>query len=245
MLWLVMVLGISPLRSEMTVYSYFLYFFQFPFYNSVITGCLFANPHISLMTSKTNYPEPPPGYQPALKFEYPKLNLQLLAGGLIIVITPCLVVLTWLLQGRPGQFPLPIQPTFGDLMIVLATIIITILVHELIHGLVYQLLGYKVSYGVSLQLMAAYAGAFGQWQQRRHNILVALAPLVLLPLLLIPLLSVSQPTLVLIAFTALLFNTGGAVGDLYLVWRLLHWPATSLLYDVNTSTMLVFLPVTD
>jgi hypothetical protein len=197
------------------------------------------------MTSKNSYPEPLPGYQPALKFEYPKLKLQLLAMVLIIVITPCLVVLTWLLQGKPGQFPLPIQPTFGDLMAVLATIIITVLVHELIHGLVYQLLGYKVTYGVSLQLMAAYAGAFGQWQQRHDNILVALAPLLLLTLLLIPLLGSSQPSLVLIAFTALLFNTGGAVGDLYLVWRLLRWPAASLLYDVNTSTMLVFLPVAD
>ena len=198
-----------------------------------------------MRSCKTNYPDPPPGYQPALRFEYPKLQLQLAAVALIIIITPLLVVLTWLLQGRPGQFPLPIQPTFGDLMVVLATIMVTVLVHELIHGLVYQLLGYKVSYGVSLQLMAAYAGAFGQWQQRRHNILVALAPLVLLTLLLIPLLSVSQPTLVFIAFTALLFNIGGAVGDLYLVWRLLRWPATSLLYDVNTSTMLVFLPVSE
>src|SRR5262245_37557997 len=103
----------------------------------------------------TNYPEPLPGYQPALRFEYPKIQLQLAAIVFIIIITPLLVVLTCLLQGKPGQFPLPIQPTFGDLMTVLATIIVTILIHELIHGLVYQLLGYKVSYGVSLQLLAA------------------------------------------------------------------------------------------
>lgn len=197
------------------------------------------------MSAKTSYPEPPPGYQPALKFEYPKLKLQLLAVALIIVITPLLVLLTWFLQGRPGRFPLLIQGGLGDLTIVLLTIVATVFVHELIHGLAYQLLGYKVSYGVSLQLMAAYAGAFGQWQQRHHNILVALAPLLLLTLFLVPLLSSSQPGLVLIAFTALLFNTGGAVGDLYLVWRLLRWPAASLLYDVNTSTMLVFLPVSD
>src|SRR5262245_13659725 len=125
----------------------------------------------------THYPEPLPGYQPALRFEYPKLQLQLASVALIIIITPLLVVLTWLLQGKPGQFPLPIQPTFGDLMVVLATIIVTVLIHELIHGLVYQSLGYKVTYGVSLHLLAAYAGAFGQWQQRHHNILVALAPL--------------------------------------------------------------------
>jgi hypothetical protein len=193
----------------------------------------------------TRYPDPLPGYRPALKFEYPKLKLQLMSVVLILVITPGLVILTWLLQGRPGRFPLPLQGNFGDLITVLVTIVVTVLIHELIHGLVYQLLGYKVSYGVSLQLMAAYAGAFGQWQQRRHNILVALAPLVLLTLLLVPLLSASQPKLVLIAFTALLFNTGGAVGDLYLVWRLLRWPAASLLYDVNISTMLVFLPVSE
>src|SRR5688572_10962999 len=100
----------------------------------------------------TSYPDPLPGYQPALKFEYPKLKLQLLAVALILVITPGLVILTWLLQGRPGRFPLPLQGDFGDLITVLGTIVVTVLVHELIHGLVYQWLGYKVSYGVSLQL---------------------------------------------------------------------------------------------
>jgi hypothetical protein len=197
------------------------------------------------MTGEITYPDPPPGYQPALKFEYPKLKLQLIAVALIVDITPFLVFLTWLLQGKPGQFPLQIQGGLWDFMVVLLTIVATVVVHEWIHGLVYQLLGYKVSYGVSLRLMAAYAGAFGQWQQRRHNILVALAPLLFLTILLVPFLGSSQPGLVLIAFTALLFNTGGAVGDLYLVWRLLRWPAASILYDVNTTTMLVFLPGRD
>lgn len=194
------------------------------------------------MTNQIVYPTPLPGYQPAIRFEYPRLRLQLLAIGLIIGVTPVLLLITWLLQGRPGALPLAVSSGLWDLSLVLVTIIVTVIVHEGIHGLVYQLFGYKVSYGASLHLFAAYAGAFGQWQRRNHNIFVALAPLVLLTLFLIPGLSFAQPVVVLITFTALLFNIGGAVGDIYLAWYLWRLPRTTLLYDVDVSTMLIFLP---
>jgi hypothetical protein len=197
------------------------------------------------MTNQTVYPTPLPGYQPATRFEYPRNALQLVAVGLIIGVTPLLLLITWLLQGRPASLPLAVSNGLWDLSLVLATIIVTVIIHEGIHGLVYQLFGYKVSYGASLHLFAAYAGAFGQWQRRDHNIVVALAPLILLTLLLIPLLSLAQPVLVLIAFTALLFNIGGAVGDMYLAWYLWRLPRTTLLYDIDAATMLIFLPAHD
>ena len=187
----------------------------------------------------TSTPAPPQGYKPALPFEYPRLGLQVMAISLVIITLPLLFWLTWVLQGQTPVF------RFGllELVIVLLTIATTVVLHELIHGLTYSLLGYKVSYGANLRLMAAYAAAFGQWQARGHNVIVALAPLLGLNGLFILLLTIPQPTLTLIAFSALLFNTSGAVGDLYLVWRLWRTPARTLLYDIDVKTMLIYEPV--
>ncbi len=188
--------------------------------------------------SSTNYPPPPYGYQPAIRFEYPRTFLQIAAITLVIVLLPFLYTLTWLLQGQIPHF----QAGFIELIIITTTIVITVIVHELIHGLTYQLLGYRVNYGTNLRLLAAYAAAFKQFQQRNHNLFVALAPLFVLTILLVPLLTIQNTWVVLIAFTAILFNCSGAVGDLYLSWRLLRLPPTTLMYDVDETTMLIYLP---
>ena len=45
-----------------------------------------------------------------------------------------------------------------------------------------------------------------------------------------------------VAVTALMMNTAGAVGDMYLAWRLLRMPRATLLYDKDVKTMLVYRP---
>jgi len=186
------------------------------------------------------FPDPPAGYDSAVQFEYPKRPLQITGTILALLLMPLLLFLTAIINDGD------ISTVFGrglmGAIIMIVTITITILVHEFIHGLTYRLLGYKVTYGADLKLVAAYAAAFGQFQKRNHNLAVALAPLLVLTPVFLFLLRVANPTIVLIAYTGLLFNTSGAVGDLYLTWRLLHWPTDALLYDVNPSTMLVYLP---
>ncbi|MCP4427500.1 MAG: DUF3267 domain-containing protein [Chloroflexi bacterium] len=187
-----------------------------------------------------SFPDPPPGYAPAVRFEYPKRPLQITGTIFALILMPSLLFLTtWLNDsGLSGVF----DKGLLGVVIMVSTIAITILAHELTHGLVYQLLGYQVTYGADLKLMAAYAAAFGQFQKRSHNLLVALAPLIVLTPLFVALLNAANTTITLIAYTGLLFNTSGAVGDLYLTWRLLRWPSGSLLYDVDPATMLVYLP---
>ncbi len=194
------------------------------------------------MTKSNVYPSPPAGYQVPIRFEYPKIKLQIASIAVLFIVTPVLLFLTWFLQGQPTTFPLQISQ-IQDLVVVIVTLVITITVHELIHGLVYRSFGYQVKYGVSLHLFAAYAGAFGQWQKRNHNLIVALAPLVSLTVLLGPLLSIPNQSSMLIVFTALLFNIGGAVGDIYLTWRLLRLPQNALLYDMDEATMLIYRPI--
>lgn len=192
------------------------------------------------MTKLSIFPEPLPGYQTAVPFTYPKLPLQIAATLMFFVSFPLFVGLAWLLQGRLPSKLLAMH--LPEILLMVATILVTVVVHEWVHGLAYWLLGYKVTFGANLLLFAAYAAAFGQWQKRNHNLIVALAPLVVLTPLLVGVLAVGGETAVFIALIALLFNTSGAVGDLYLTARLLRLPPTAYLYDVNPETMLIFMP---
>jgi hypothetical protein len=189
------------------------------------------------------YPPPPEGYQAAELFQYPTIKLQLLSIAILVLLAPALFIITLVMQRNPKGEVFLFSFKAIDIVIVIATILLTLVLHELVHGLTYRLLGYKVRYGVSLRHLAAYAGVFGQWQKRDHNIIAALAPLVILAVLVFPLLGASNGSLVLIAFTLILINTAGASGDLYLTLRLLRMPRASLGYDVDVSTMLVYKPL--
>jgi hypothetical protein len=84
---------------------------------------------------------------------------------------------------------------------------------------------------VSPRLGALYAGTFHQFRKRNHTTIVGIAPLAVLDLLPLRLLFVPVPLLAFAAFVALLFNTAGAAGDLYLVATLLRTPAGSLMSE--------------
>ena len=188
------------------------------------------------------YPQPPPGYQPAILFQYPKVRLQVAAIILLAAITPLLFILAWVLQRQLAWGSLAIVGRGTDLLLVIGVVLVTTTLHELVHGMAYRLLGYRVTYGVSGHLLAAYAAAFKQWQTRVHNIMVALAPLVVLTGVFLPMIAIQNRTVVLIAVTALMMNSAGAVGDIYLIWRLMRMPRATLLYDVDVKTMLVYKP---
>ncbi|MCP4538669.1 MAG: DUF3267 domain-containing protein [Chloroflexi bacterium] len=188
------------------------------------------------------YPRPPVGYQSAVLFQYPKIKLQIAALVVLAVITPLILFLTWMLQHPSVDRPFVTVNSVTDLLPAIVTALSITTIHELVHGLTYQLLGYQVSYGVSVHLFAAYAAAFRQWQARNHNLVVALAPLVILTGLFLPMLAIQNRVVVLVAVTALMMNTAGAVGDMYLCWRLLRMPCTTLLYDMDIKTMLVYKP---
>jgi hypothetical protein len=190
-----------------------------------------------------SWPRAPAGYQPAVRFQYPKVKLQVAALVVLLGITPLLLLLASLLQRKSvGKVIADLYRT-SDLAIVIVTVLAAVVIHELIHGFAYRLLGYRITYGVSLRLFAAYAAALGQWQKRDHNVIAALAPLTALTAIFVPMLAVPNRIAVLVGLGALLMNTAGAVGDVYLVCRLMRWPRATLLYDVDEKTMLVYVPV--
>lgn len=196
--------------------------------------------HPVVQQTVSSDPPVPAGYSPPYLFQYPQLGLQI-AGLIVFLMTAAgLGYTTWLLQGSPAEVVISFDLT--NLILVIITIVLTVVIHELVHGLVLRLMDYRVQFGFNWRLPGAYAAVLGQFMERNHNLWTTLAPLVVINLLAAPLLVVPLIPVVSLAFIVFLVNTAGAVGDLYLAWRLLRMPRQTLLYDVSSDRMLVFEP---
>jgi hypothetical protein len=185
-------------------------------------------------------PDPPhPGYQQPYPFKYPIFQLNLFGVLGLLVMVPVVSGLTTQLQG--GEFPILLTTLYHALGVFLVGIL-TILAHEHIHGYVMGRFGYKARFGFNWKLFAAYAIAEEQFMTREHTLWVTIAPVFVITTIAVPLLAVPFAPLVTIAYFALLFNTLGAFGDFYALFRLLRMPAGTLLYDISPFEMFVYEP---
>jgi hypothetical protein len=184
-------------------------------------------------------PDPPEGYREPVSFAYPPVKLAL---GSIALFVLAVVGFGRLTSRVRGETTFEFTVGLAEIGVVAVLFAGTIVVHELIHGLVYRFLGYRVNYGLALNVGAAYAAAFGQFQTRRDNLLVALAPIVVITAALTPLLAVGSLPVAVAAFLVLVVNTSGAIGDLFIAWRLLRMPEGTLMFDVDARHSYVYYP---
>jgi hypothetical protein len=202
----------------------------------------FATNHPSSPNKPGAIPSPPPGYGAPIRFQYPTVLLIVLNLAAVVLMGGGIAALLARLHGLPNGFAITLSGI--DLLIAVAAMLAIVVVHELIHALTAWGLGYRITFGFKWSLLAPYVAAFHQFIPRRHNLLIALAPLIVLTALLLPLLTASASWALIVAFMGLVVNTAGAVGDLYLTWRLLRLPRRTLLYDVSIDSMFIYLPQT-
>jgi hypothetical protein len=117
------------------------------------------------------------------------------------------------------------------LVFVAVVIVLAVILHEAAHGVVYWALtkrrpvfGFKGWY--------FYAAAPGWYFSRGQFLAAGLAPLVLVPLLALPVLAFAPALVALVATIGLTVNATGALGDLYLVARLLRQPRHVVVEDL-------------
>ncbi|MBD2458386.1 DUF3267 domain-containing protein [Nostoc sp. FACHB-87] len=110
-------------------------------------------------------------------------------------------------------------------VILLAITFITIIVHELVHGIAFAAFGGSPRYGFKFKyfLPLAYATSPGDLFRRNAFIFIGLAPLIVLDVACLLLLAIFPQASWLIWVIA--FNTGGAVGDIWIAVQLLRCPA--------------------
>ncbi len=154
----------------------------------------------------------------------------------VVLFVPSLILLGLFLRwARPELTTNALTYITLDLVKMIAllvSVVLTMLVHEFIHGFFFWT--FTRSRPVfALRPLYAYAAAPDWFIPARHYWIVGLAPLVIIDVIGLLLLFVAPPGWILICFLTVALNTAGAVGDLYIVARLLQLPAGSLVKDAG------------
>jgi hypothetical protein len=122
--------------------------------------------------------------------------------------------------------------TIGKMLGALGLTVIVLIIHEMIHGLFFWIFSRGMPV-FALRPLYAYAGAPTWFFPKRQYAITALGPLVIIGavgLLLLLLAPISW--IPMIAFLVAL-NTGGAIGDVFVFFRLLKCLPTSLANDTG------------
>jgi hypothetical protein len=118
-------------------------------------------------------------------------------------------------------------------------LVVVIILHEGAHGLTAVLLGYRPFFGLEPPLVYV---TFQERVKRDHFILIALAPLILLDALF----AMSYAAGILQTFAALGFglNTIGAIGDVWILTRVLRHRRSDWIQDTKAGVEIWRAPVT-
>lgn len=111
-----------------------------------------------------------------------------------------------------------------------AALVTTVVLHEGVHGAIAGLLGHRPIFGLKPPLVYV---TFATRIPRRHFMAVAIAPLLVLDSLFLGLYAAGiLETFALLGF---LINTMGALGDVWMVAKLLPYSSTALVQDTKTG----------
>jgi hypothetical protein len=169
-----------------------------------------------------------------------KLLLWLNVAGLVLTIFFLFLfgeITTWLRGDLEKGILFSVNGP-GDILLKLAGIILIVMLvmvlHEGVHGFFFWLFTkHKPVFGIKFGY--AYAAMPDWYFQRNQYLVIGLAPFVILDLLGIFLIPIVPVNWLWVVLGALLMNSSGAVGDLAVVFWLLHKPAASLAMDKADS----------
>ncbi|MDI3339044.1 MAG: DUF3267 domain-containing protein [Sphaerobacter sp.] len=129
--------------------------------------------------------------------------------------------------GGPRQYALVVTPRAIVVGLLLLFVVVPLL-HEAVHGLLAWLLGARPSFGIGAGF--AYT-TFRAPVGRRAYAAICLAPLVVLSVAGVAVM-VAWPQGAMATLVVLVGNASGAVGDLWMAWRLRTVPPDARLYDL-------------
>jgi hypothetical protein len=158
-----------------------------------------------------------------------------LAGLVVMFFTFWLLAIfvTWVRPELAGtSFSLSFNLT-GLLFLVLL-VIVTMGVHEMIHGFFFWLFTHsRPVFGLSLSY--AYAAAPDWYIPLSQYWIIGLAPLLLIDMAGLLVMAFGPPVFMLPAAVAIGFNTGGAVGDMWIIYKLFRTSSSCRVKDTGHS----------
>jgi hypothetical protein len=128
------------------------------------------------------------------------------------------------------------------LMGLIAITFVTTIIHELVHGIAFAAFGGSPRYGLKVKyfLPLAYATSPGDIFRRNAFIVIILAPLLVINIVSLLMLTIFPQAPWLIWVIA--FNTGGAIGDIWIAVQLLRCPRSIEVEDREES-IAIYAPV--
>lgn len=172
--------------------------------------------------------EPPvvPGYRLAVWERVPLVRANVL-GCLSLPVW--FIFFSWIAAMVSRRSEYAIVFTLPSFVVGLLLVVVGVpLVHEAVHGIVALLLGARPSFGVGAGF--AYT-TFRESVGRSGYAAVALAPLIVISIAGIAAVAVWPEHTELILFVVVV-NAAGAIGDLWMTWRLRDVPPNARLYDL-------------
>jgi hypothetical protein len=116
-----------------------------------------------------------------------------------------------------------------------------VILHEFVHGIIFKIFKYKIVFGFIFPV-AVYVIAKDQFIRRRDYLIVSLSSLILIDIVFIGLFMFKVPLVSNIALFILVFNTSGAIGDLWMSLKIIMSPKGSLFYDASSKDNYIYIP---
>lgn len=137
----------------------------------------------------------------------------------------------------PGQMYMSVIELFGDtvqLAVFILLQLVYIVAHEAVHGVFMKccLKESKLKFGY--KLIYAYAGS-DSYYCKKHYIIIALAPLVILGILLLAVNLILKESFFWPVYFTQLLNISGAAGDIYVFYIMSKMPSDILVNDTGVA----------
>jgi hypothetical protein len=159
--------------------------------------------------------------------------------GFFIIIFSFILLVLFARWARPGLFSDAFTyntnlSTIGALLVLIVLVTLSLILHELIHGFFFWIFT-RSKPVYALNLAYAYASAPLWYIPVSQYWIIGLAPLVLIDTIGLLLIILTPASWVLLLIFLVASNTGGAVGDLWVAFRLLRASPDCLINDVGDS----------
>jgi Putative zincin peptidase len=188
--------------------------------------------------------ELPPTYREVFYFTAndPQTLLRLNLWALVPMLIALVGINNWLAGVRGLRGVLIWDTAWLDILPIAFALVGVLLLHEWLHGLAIQWYGHKSRYGAKyaalgkLQIPIMLYATTDNGLFRRHEfIVIALTPLLVITLLGMAAGFILPDNWHFYLTLAVILNAGGAIGDIWMTWLVLRYPASSLVRDEADS----------
>ena len=177
----------------------------------------------------------PAGYIQSIQINLKKdmrLAILLNIGAFIIFIPMFYLLSRFIALVRPDITNFSVTITIEKVLGAIGLVVLVLIIHEIIHGLFFWIFSHGRPV-FALRPLYAYAGAPTWFFPKRQYAITALGPLIIIGAVGLLLLLLAPISWMLMIVLLVALNTSGAIGDIFVFFRLLKCSPTSFANDTG------------